>query len=140
MSDELPGESLEESIEEVPESELANEDLRSALRHLLPPGVSASIILPSGRSVYVNLRDISRTGACTVRRGALEVKENENVLFEVSDFEIQQKVSLPSRVQWVDSSGYNTVVGLVFNDGPLLPGTLLDAYLDQSLLARGSEG
>jgi len=128
-----------QGADELDEEE-SGSDLRSALRHLLPPGVSASVILASGRPVYVNLRDVSRTGACIVRRGGLDVRENENVLFEVSDFEIQQKVSLPSRVQWVNASGYNTVVGLVFNEGPLLPGTLLDTYLDQSLKARGAEG
>ncbi len=152
MPDEPPGESPEQSVSGplVPDegSEAddgadegdANADLRSALRHLLPPGVSASVILASGRPVYVNLRDVSRTGACIVRRGGLDVRENENVLFEVSDFEIQQKVSLPSRVQWVNASGYNTVVGLVFDNGPLLPGTLLDTYLDQSLKGRGGDG
>jgi hypothetical protein len=139
----MPLETPEEMPEAMPENSADGEseadDLRVSLRHVLPEGVSASVRLESGRSVYVNVRDISRTGACVVRRGGLEVKENENVIFDVSDFEIQQKVSLTARVQWVSASGYNTIVGLVFNEGPVLPGTLLDAYLDQSLMAHTPE-
>lgn len=112
-------------------------DLRMALRHVLPPGVSASIRLSTGRTVYVTVGDISRTGACVVRRGSFEVAANEEVLFDVSDYERQRSVSLPARVQWVNAKSYNTLVGLVFTEGPLLPGTMLDEYLDRTLIPRG---
>ncbi|MBW4530281.1 MAG: PilZ domain-containing protein [Aphanothece saxicola GSE-SYN-MK-01-06B] len=114
------------------------QDLRTALRHVLPPGVSASIRLASGRTVYVTVGDISRTGACVIRRGSLEVVANEDVLLDVSDYEQHQNISLPARVQWVNTRSYNTLVGLVFSQGPLLPGTMLDQYLDRTLMARGS--
>ncbi len=114
------------------------EELRTALRHVLPPGVSASIRLSTGRTVYVTVGDISRTGACVIRRGSLEVVANEDVLLDISDYEQHQNISLAARVQWVNTRSYNTLVGLVFSEGPLLPGTMLDQYFDQTLKARGS--
>jgi hypothetical protein len=120
------------------ENEGQLEELRTSLRHVLRPGVSASIQLASGRTVYVTVDDISRTGACVVRRGGLEVVANEDVLLDVSDYEHNQNVSLPARVQWVNSRSYNTLVGLVFTEGPLLPGTMLDQYLDQALNFHGA--
>jgi hypothetical protein len=123
---------------EQTESQGQLEELRTALRHVLPPGVSASIRLLSGRTVYVTVGDISRTGACVVRRGSLEVLANEEVLLDISDYEQHQNISLPARVQWVNTRSYNTLVGLLFSQGPLLPGTMIDQYLDKTLMARGS--
>jgi len=114
------------------------QDFRSALRHVLPPGVSASVRLPSGRTVYVTVGDLSRTGARVVRRGGLEVEPNEEVLLDISDYEQQQNVLLKARVQWVNTRSYNTLVGLLFSEGPLLPGTMLDQYLDQPLAVKGT--
>jgi hypothetical protein len=114
------------------------EELRTSLRHALPGGVSASIRMSTGRTVYVTVGDVSRTGACIVRRGSLEVLADEDVLLDISDYEQQQSVSLPARVKWVNNRSYNTLVGLVFTDGPLLPGTMLDQYFDQTLNPRGS--
>ncbi|MEA5391426.1 PilZ domain-containing protein [Cyanobium gracile UHCC 0139] len=113
------------------------QELRTSLRHALPGGVSASIRLATGRTVYVTVGDVSRTGACVVRRGSLEVTADEEVLLDISDYEKHQSVSLPARVQWVNTRSYNTLVGLAFSDGPLLPGTMLDQYLDQTLQMRG---
>jgi hypothetical protein len=112
------------------------QDHRFSLRHVLPKGVSASLRLPTGRTVYVTVRDLSRTGACIIRRGDVEIHAEDEVMLEVSDSEGQQKLSLPASVKWVDESGYSTVVGLAFSQGPLLPGSLLDRYLDQSLALR----
>ncbi len=120
------------------ESEVQLQELRTALRHVLPQGVSASLRLSSGRTVYVTVADISRTGACVIRRGSLELQANEELLLDISDYEQNQKFSLPARVQWVSTRSYNTLVGLVFSQGPLLPGTMLDQYLDQTLKAPGS--
>ncbi|MEA5442344.1 PilZ domain-containing protein [Cyanobium gracile] len=116
------------------------EELRTALRHILPAGVSASLRLTSGRTIYVTVGDISRTGACVVRRGELEVIADEEVLLDVSDYERNQSVSLQARVKWIKTRSFNTLVGLVFTEGPVLPGTMLDQYLDRSLLARGGDG
>jgi len=96
------------------------------------------IRLSSVRTVYVTVGDISRTGAYVVRRGELEVMADEDVPLEVSDYESNQNVSLQSRVKWVRTKSYNTLVGLVFTEGPLLPGTMLDQYLDRTLMGRGS--
>lgn len=113
---------------------------RGALRYVLPPAVSASLSLSSGRTMYVTLNNISRTGACVVRRGPLEVTANEEVLLDIRDYEKHQSVTLPARVRWVDAGGYNTLVGLVFREGPLLPGTMLDQYFDQTLRTPGRAG
>ena len=112
--------------------------MRTCLRHALPGGVSGSIRLFTGRTVYVTVGDVSRTGACVVRRGSLEVTTDEEVLLDISDYEQHQSVSLPARVQWVNTRSYNTLVGLAFSDGPLLPGTMLDQYFDQTLQVRGN--
>jgi len=114
------------------------EELRTSLRHALPGGVSASIRLSTGRTIYVTVGDVSRTGACVVRRGSLEVLADEKVLLDISDYEKHESVSLPARVQWVNTRNYNTLVGLAFIDGPLLPGTMLDQYFDQTLNVRGN--
>lgn len=114
------------------------QELRSSLRHVLPGGVSASLRLSTGRTVYVKVGDVSRTGACVECRRPIEVTADEEVLLHISDDEQHQSVSLPARVQWVISRSYNTLVGLAFSEGPLLPGTLLDQYYDQIVQMRGS--
>ena len=120
----------QQSGEELPE-------LRTSLRHALPGGISACIRLSTGRTIYVTVGDVSRTGACIVRRGSLEVTADETVTLDISDYEQHQSVSLQARVQWVNTRSYNTLVGLAFSDGPLLPGTMLDQYFDQTLQTRG---
>jgi hypothetical protein len=124
--------------EEPKEENGALEELRTALRHVLPPGVSASIRLSSGRTIYVTVSDISRTGACVVRRGELEVSANEQVVLDITDFEQQESICLQARVQWVSTRRFNTLIGLVFTEGTLLPGTMLDQYLDRTLKTPGS--
>jgi hypothetical protein len=124
-------------VTEPTEGEIELPDLRAAMRHVLPPGISASLRLGSGRTIYVTVANLSRTGVCVFRRGLFEVKANEEVVLDVSDFEKQSSLVLPSLVQWVDVRGYGSLVGLLFKDGPLLPGTMLDQYLDQFLMGRG---
>ncbi len=82
--------------------------------------------------------DISRAGACIVRRGTLDVKENDRVFLNISDYGLFQNVYLPACVKWMKSWNHKILVGLAFTDGPLLPGTLLDQYFDKALLAPGS--
>jgi hypothetical protein len=137
--EDLTGEPMTRENLAGPEGQADGEpdELRTSLRHALPGGVSASIRLSTGRTVYVTVGDVSRTGACVVRRGSLEVAANEEVLLDISDYEQHQSVSLPARVQWVNSRSYNTLLGLVFSEGPLLPGTMLDQYFDQTLNVRG---
>ncbi len=109
------------------------QDLRTTVRHELPKGVTASLRLPAGRTIYVTVRDLSRSGACVIRRGDIEVHEEDEVLLEVSDPKGERKLPLPSVVRWVEASGYRTTMGLEFAQGPLLPGSLLDEFLDRTL-------
>ncbi len=100
----------------------------------MPSGVPASIHLPSGRSGYVTLVDISRTGACIARQGSLEVKADDEISLDVSDDRLIQNVVLRALVKWINNCNDKTLVGLFFPEGPLLTGSLLDQYLDRPLM------
>ncbi|WP_159819767.1 PilZ domain-containing protein [Cyanobium sp. Copco_Reservoir_LC18] len=115
-------------------------DRRSSLRQVLPSGVPASIHLPSGDTGFVMLADISRAGACIVRRGRLEVKPSDRVFLNISDYGLFRNIHLSACVQWVKTWNHRTLLGLAFTEGPLLPGTILDQYLDRALLAPRSLG
>lgn len=122
---------------EQPQAEGQLQERRQALRHRLAPGIPASIHLPSGGSGFVTLGDISRSGACVIRHGSLEVVANDEVFLNVSDY-ISQNVYLSACVKWVNTWKDKTRVGLAFTEGSLLPGTLLDQYFDSALSAPGS--
>lgn len=119
-------------------SENRPEDRRASLRQVLPSGVPASIHLPSGHSDFVTLGDISRAGACIVRRGSLDIKTNDQVFLNISDYGLFQNVYLAACVKWINTLNHKIHVGLAFTQGPLLPGTILDQYFDRVLLAPGS--
>jgi hypothetical protein len=70
------------------------QERRSSLRQALPSGIPASIHLPSGSAGFVTLGDISRAGACIVRRGSLEINANDHVFLSVSDNRLFQNVYL----------------------------------------------
>ncbi|WP_216909481.1 PilZ domain-containing protein [Synechococcus sp. CCY 0621] len=119
-------------------NEERRKDRRSSLRQILPSGVPASIHLSSGHSGYVTLGDISRAGACIVRRGLLEVDLNDQVFLSISDYGLFQNVYLSACVKWMTILNQKIRMGLAFTEGPLLPGTILDQYFDRALLAPGS--
>jgi len=85
------------------------------------------------------LGDISRAGACVVRRGSLDVNANDHVFLNISDHRLFQNVYLSACVKWMNIWNYKIVVGLAFTEGPVLPGTLLDQYLDRVLSVPDSE-
>jgi hypothetical protein len=113
-------------------------DRRGSLRQVLPPGVPASIHLPSGHSGFVTLGDISRAGACIVRRGSLEVQPNDLIFLSISDYGLFRNVYLSACVKWMTVLNQKIRMGLAFTEGPLLPGTILDQYLDKALQTPGS--
>lgn len=123
---------------EVSDYQLRRNDRRSSLRQVLPSGVPASIHLPSGGTGFVMLADISRAGACIVRRGSLEVKPSDRVFLNISDYGLFRNVYLSACVQWMNIWNHQTLLGLAFTEGPLLPGTILDQYFDRALLAPRS--
>ena len=125
---------------EVSEFLLRHKDRRSSLRQVLPSGVPASIHLPSGGTGFVTLADISRAGACIVRRGLLEVKPSDQVFLNISDYGLFRNVYLSACVQWMNIWNHKTLLGLAFTEGPLLPGTILDQYFDRALVAPRSLG
>lgn len=115
-----------------------SDDLRCALRYSLPIRASASIHSPSGRKAYVTIDNLSRTGACVVRLGTLDLDANDVVLLDASDYEADQELLLSASVRWVNNLGYKTCVGLAFTEGALLPGSKFDQYLDRALLPPDS--
>jgi PilZ domain len=102
------------------------EGKRARTRHLVPVGVSVSLILPTKKSVFVNLRDVSAQGACILRQGNLDVQEDDTIVFEAHNFDAGSKVALRSKVRWVRNTGFNTYVGLSF----------VNASLSQDALTR----
>lgn len=82
----------------------------------------------------MTLGDISRAGACIVRRGSLQVNANDHVFLSISDHRLFQNVYLSACVKWMNILNHRIVVGLAFTEGPVLPGTILDQYLDRALL------
>ncbi len=118
--------------------DLQNKDRRGSLRQVLPSGVPASIHLPSGHSGFVTLGDISRAGACIVRRGSLEIQPNDQIFLSISDHGLFQNVYLSACVKWMTVLNQRIRMGLAFTEGPLLPGTILDQYFDKALQAPGS--
>ncbi len=119
-------------------NDLQIKDRRSSLRQALPSGVPASIHLPSGRSGFVTLGDISRAGACIVRQGSLEVQPNDQIFLSISDHDLFRNVYLSACVKWMTVLNQQIRIGLAFTEGPLLPGTILDQYFDKALRAPGS--
>ena len=104
------------------------EGRRGTPRHLVPIGISVCVILPSKQSLFVTLRDISKTGACVVRQGTLEVEEDESIIFEARNYDSGAAISIASSVRWVRKTGLNTYVGLSFISTTLTPKALLKLF------------
>jgi hypothetical protein len=105
-----------------------SERRHEASRDLLPIGVSVSLTLASKRSAFVNLRDVSKTGACVVRQGALDIKEDDTVLFEARNYDTGATILMRSKVRWVRNTGFNTYVGLSFIGATLSPKSLFKLF------------
>lgn len=91
-----------------------SEGKRAATRHHVPVGVSVSLTLATKQSVFVNLRDVSEHGACVLRQGSMDIKEDDTVIFEARNYDAGSKLTLRSKVLWVRNTGFNTYVGLAF--------------------------
>ncbi len=105
-----------------------SEGRREASRSLLPIGISVSLTLASKRSAFVNLRNVSRTGACVVRQGRLDITEDDTVVFEARNYDTGATISMRSRVRWVRNTGFNTYVGLSFIGTTLSPKSLFKLF------------
>ena len=95
------------------------EEERSAPRLHVPVGVSVSLILATKQSVFVNLRNVSEKGACVLRQGTLEIKEDDQVFFVVRDYDSGLDIRLLCTVRWLRATGFSTYVGLSFINGTL---------------------
>ncbi|MBD2550560.1 PilZ domain-containing protein [Microcystis elabens FACHB-917] len=97
-----------------------SEGKRAATRHHVPVGVSVSLTLATKQSVFVNLRDavnlrdVSEHGACVLRQGSMDIKEDDTIIFEARNYDAGSKLTLRSKVLWVRNTGFNTYVGLAF--------------------------
>jgi hypothetical protein len=83
------------------------------------------------------LGDISRSGACIVREGSLDVKPSDVAFISIIDQLLLQDIGLYATVKLINSWKDKTLAGLLFTEGPLLPGTILDQYIDRTLMMRG---
>lgn len=90
------------------------EGRRSTPRLHVPVGVSVSLSLPSKQSVFVNLRDVSEKGACVLRQGTLEIKKDDDVIFEARNYDTGATIKLCCKVRWMRATGFSTYVGLSF--------------------------
>ncbi len=99
--------------------DLHPEGKRAITRHHVPVGVSVSLTLASKQSLFVNLRNISEHGACVLRQGSLDVKEDDTIIFAVHDYDAGSKVSLRCKVRWLRKTSFNTYVGLYFLNASL---------------------
>jgi len=70
-------------------------------------------------SVFVIFRDVSAQGACVLRQGSLDVKEDDTVIFEARNYDAGSKLTLRSKLRWVRNTGFNTDVGLSFVNASL---------------------
>ncbi|MEA5442323.1 PilZ domain-containing protein [Cyanobium gracile] len=101
---------------------------RGATRHHVPLGISVSVTLPTKQSLFVNLRDISKTGACVVRQGTLDIKEDDTIIFEARNYDSGSTISIRSKVIWVRDTGFNTYLGLSFISTTLTPKSMLKLF------------
>lgn len=120
-----PGKAIAETMS--PDQQ-PSEGRRGASRSLLPIGISVSLTLASKRSAFVNLRNVSRTGACVVRQGRLDITEDDTVIFEARNYDTGTVIRMRSRVRWLRNTGFNTYVGLSFIDTTLSPKSLFKLF------------
>jgi hypothetical protein len=97
---------------------------RGAQRDLAPIGVSVSLTLSPRQSIFVNLHDVSATGACVVRHGDLSIEENDKVIVVGRTADSGTPVNIRCRVRWRRTTGCNTYVGLSFIGSSLSPEAL----------------
>jgi hypothetical protein len=94
----------------------------------VPLDVSVSLTLASKASAFVNLRDVSQTGACVVRQGRLDLQEDDTVVLEARNYDDGTTITLRSTVRWVRNTGFNTYVGLCFIGNSLSPNSLVQLF------------
>lgn len=107
---------------------------RSAERNHLPDESPGRMVLPSHRSVFVLLKDVSRTGCCVVRKGSLALNPDDRVRIEMWREDIQTKASFAATVRWVkeDEEEGLTRAGLRFIDTSVKTQRLIDLYVARS--------
>ena len=118
----------------APTSQQAQEPPRGSERNQLPDESPGRMVLPSHRSVFVLLRDVSRTGCCVVRKGSLELSPDDRVRIEMWREDIQTKSSFAATVRWVrqDEEEGVTLAGLRFVDTSVKTQRLIDLYVARS--------
>jgi hypothetical protein len=97
---------------------------RGAERDLAPIGVSVGLTLSARQSVFVNLHDVSATGACVVRHGDLTIEEDDKVVVVARNNDSGTPINIRCRVRWWRNTGCSTYVGLSFIGSSLSPEAL----------------
>ncbi|MGB7563926.1 MAG: PilZ domain-containing protein [Prochlorococcaceae cyanobacterium] len=121
-------------------SEFAGFPERRHTRFPLPPNLAPVIAEFQGPSAEVlsgRLWDISAAGACLNLFRSVMVAENTLGVLMVRLPDSLDELSLPVQVCWSTTpSPITTLVGMVFSEGLLAPGTFLDEYMKGSWAER----
>lgn len=101
-----------------------------------PGSPSGALINPDGRSLHVNLWDVSEGGLCLVARGEITDRPGTVMVLELHSGVGVENVRLEMQLVWAaeEEGRFGTFVGLQFPEGQTLPnGTFLDRYLTMEL-------
>ncbi|MCP9850403.1 PilZ domain-containing protein [Cyanobium sp. Morenito 9A2] len=92
---------------------------------------------PAGEVLTGRLWDISAAGACLYLSKTAVVAEDTLGVLSVRLADNLQELSLPVQVCWSSTpSPLTTLLGMVFSEGLLAPGTFLDEYMKGSWTER----
>ena len=114
---------------------------RAESRHAIPLGagaISAELRVRGEPVQHGLLWDLSRTGACLLARGALQLlhaagQELELVLHP--SFGVAEPVTIPVATRWSQPDGPQTFIGLQFDTSALIENSFLEDFLEESWAA-----
>lgn len=113
---------------------------RAHPRQGLPEETPARLTLANLQTVYVTLLDISRGGCCIVRKGRLNLHPGEGLQIDVWTGNIQNKLTLPARVCWVQQLEANGRAGLRFLQTTHRLQRQIETYIDYFRIPHAPDG
>ena len=114
---------------------------RAQKRHPIPLGagsISAELRVRGEPVHHGQLWDLSRTGACLLARGALELLHaagHELELVLRPSFGVAEAVTIPVATRWCQPEGHQTFIGLQFASRALPDNSFLLDFLEESWAA-----
>ena len=114
---------------------------RSQKRHPIPLGagsISAELRVGSKPVHHGQLWDLSRTGACLLTHGALQLLHAAGQELELvlrPSFGVAEAVTIPVATRWAQPEGHQTFIGLQFDTSALIENSFLEDFLEESWAA-----